>query len=197
MLEAERSRFRNHELETTLSECQQRLLEIRRLNKKGDYEGAGKILAICKALPKTENLSGDIAFLEGAIAHRKGDLKLATQKMEDASTLYRSGGVEHRRLRALINAEICKRDLMTYQSGAMHALGQAAAREKFYDLAGNIARGHAIELLTHGKFPEAFPQAMKSLEYYQLDGCPEDQAVAFTVAAIAAFLLGDLEKARE
>ncbi len=186
------------EEEQSLHLSYRQLLEARRFIKKGDYKVASHILKELHVQAKDFLIAGDREFLRGMILHREGNMSAAAQALTVAAQHFKNAREDHRHLRALINSFICQSDNVDiYNAGELFAFQQLATRKKYFDLAGNIQRARAGELLSAGKFEEAAHEALESVKNYEKDGCPEDLAVAYMMAAIAQAASGDTNAAQK
>lgn len=181
--------------ERDLPENQKALLEVRRHLASGSFEKIPKILQSLNA--DHPLLEGDREFLHAQYYHRTGEQGKAAEFMIAAALHYAKAGESYRELRALSNAHICLSTLESCLFGELVSLEQEARREGFLDLAANIVRTRAMELLIAGRLSEAYVHAMDAAELYQLEGYPDDRAVAIMVGAIALFMNGEVDRAKE
>jgi tetratricopeptide (TPR) repeat protein len=193
-----------HPEEIHLCEVAKLLLNVRRIINCGDLLIAQQLLLDAENTMKGATAieayiyQGDLKFLLATIAHRMGDHFAAAEYMHRASELFQKGNDYHRTLRALINEKIClTNDLISYNFGELYSLQLHANQEKMYDLSGNISRSRACEFIVAGKFNEAVGEAKQAIEYYQLEGYPDDLATSYCILAIALMLSGNIEKAQE
>jgi hypothetical protein len=181
--------------EKLLNSFQQDLLNCRRLIFSGKMD-ASKRIAHYILSNQDANLSekADAYFILGTIYNRSGN------RFEAKANFLNSAKISpdsHKQLRAVINSKICESKCASYICGELYALGQTAIRSEFYDLAGNIYKGMAIELLNAEKFLAATDAASKAEEFYSRDGCAEDRALNNCILAIANVLLGNLNQAQK
>lgn len=171
------------------------LLEARRLIHAREHSSAHQLLSGLEV--KESLLAGDRSSLLGAIAHREGNVELAARHYAEAGQHFEQGGDAHRMLRARINSRICENDLQSYLAGPLFALEQEARRREFRDLAAIVQKARAGELLSRGRFAEAFREAQVAIESFCVDGCSEDLEVARLLAALAAVATGDLAAGKQ
>lgn len=184
-----------HEQENELNEVEVTLLNVRRILVKCQYDTAEKILQGLKTGHPL--LEGDKHFLLGQVYHRKGNQIEAHKLMNKAGDLYQVAQEFYRELRARINGAICISTLESSLFGELFAYEQEARRFGFLDLAANICRSRAMDLLVVGRHAEAHTHAMKASDLYLLDGYPEDMAVSIVLAAIALHMKGDAKNAKK
>jgi tetratricopeptide (TPR) repeat protein len=183
-------------VENNLSLAQQNLLFIRRRIRRGELTVARDILL---HLPITKDLSldGDRLFLLASIAHRQGAPREASQLYSEAAKQYLQAPDDYRALRSLINAEICSGSLANSLSGSLYSLEQEVRRQGYHELAAHCLRMRASELLSAGRGPEALSEAEAAVAFYDLDGDPEDKAIAQYLSAIAQFQSQNAEAAQK
>jgi hypothetical protein len=114
-----------------------------------------------------------------------------------AADWYGKAGEPYRELRARINAAICVSSLESCLAGELLAYEQEARRQGYLDLAANICRTRAMELLINGNLLEAHIQAKESADLYQLDGYQDDRAVSIVMSAIALQMNNEGHRAQE
>jgi hypothetical protein len=180
--------------EETLSVEEQNLLNVRRNIFKNELQEAEKILLSTKS--ESPLLKADQEFLLAQIFHKKGNQKKASELMYLAADLYHIANEEYRELRARTNAAICLATLESCLTGELLAYEQESRRQGFMEIAANICRTRAIELLIAGRQTEAHLQAKEAANLYLLDGYTDDRAVAIILAAIALFMNGEKEEAQ-
>lgn len=180
--------------ENLLPDVEKTLLEVRRLLSQGKLEVAEKTLSAMKTAHPL--LEGDRQFLLAQYFHKKGDQQKASELMHKAADFYHMVGEYYRELRARSNAEICISSLESCLIGELLSLEQEARRQGFMDIVANICRTRAMELLIEGQLNESHLQAMEAADLYQLDGYPDDRAVALVLGAIALQMNGESERAQ-
>lgn len=181
--------------EACLPEIEKNLLQVRRFLYEQKLDEARSLLEKCNSLDPF--LKGDQLFLIAQFHHRKGEQKSACIFMNEAGDLYQQAGDLHRELRARSNSAICLSSLESCLVGDLHIYEQEARREGFLDILANILRTKAMEFLIAQRPQEAQAQALEAAGLYELDGYREDHAVALTLAAVCALLIGDVVKAQE
>ncbi len=181
--------------EQSLSQDERTLLEVRRRLSTSDIVGAKSLLMNFESADNL--LKGDYFFLFGQICHRSGEQNETSVYMNLAADQYRLIGDYHRELRARVNGALCVANLASCLVGDLSILEMEARRKNFSDIAANICRTRAIELLRAGRLSEAHAQAMEASALYQLDGYVHDRAVALAIAAIVQFCLGNTKLANE
>lgn len=190
-----------HAAECDLPAVYKLLLESRRCLKADEMARAIKILQqdwhIDPTHPHYYELSGDQQYLMGLIWHRQNSPERAEGFFERATQLYDKGKDTHRALRSLINQKICNASSESYIKGEIFFLKQRAFSLRYHDLVGNIEKAAACELLCVGEYTQAKIAAQSALTAYQLDGCPEDRAVATALLGIAHWITGDRAAAAE
>jgi len=140
---------------------------------------------------------GDIKVLKGHIYQQMGNYLLASQLHTQASQLFLSSGDEFRGLRAIINSKIFNTvSPIPYESGELYVLLKKVIRENYFDLAGNIYRGLAMELFKQSQYAEARIQIDMALKYYSQLSYPDDEAIAKCISALIWLQLGQSEKAK-
>lgn len=181
--------------EDQLSGEEKILLDVRRLifqNRLAEAEQALRLLSPTEAL-----LQGDKHFLLGQIFHKQGQQPTACRFMYEAATFYKQTGDLHRELRAQVNGAICVSTLDSCLFGDLYSFEQEARRLGFVDILGNIIRCRSMELLVAERPSEACAQALEAAQLYKIDGYQDDLSVAMFLAAISAFLMGDLLRAQD
>lgn len=182
-----------HESEAALSPDEVTLLEVRRAIFAVDYSQAEALL---RSVSETEELlRADRLFLQGQLLHKRGQQPEAAATMAQAADVYHAVGEHYRELRARVNGAICTSTLQSCVIGELLFLEQEARRQGFMDIAANICRTRAIELLIAEQLAEAHLQALQAADLYQLDGYPDDRAVALILGAIALQMNGESERA--
>lgn len=179
--------------EAQLSAEEKDLLECRRQIFRGAFKEAKKLLSNAAGL--NDFLEGDRKFLFAQILHRSGDQRGAEKLMKDAARDYLAAKDLHRELRARVNAAICVADLDRCLMGDLYAFELEARSQNFFDIAANICRTRAVELLRAARMPEAYTQAMEAKALYEQDGYPDDKSVALLLAALAKLSLGEMAEA--
>lgn len=181
--------------EKSLPETEKNLLEVRRCLARSEFDQAAKILQSLK--PEHPLLQGDKEFLMGQVFHRKGQQEKAADQMMAAALHYVKAGEEYRELRARTNAAICISTLESALFGDLMSLEQETRREGYLDLTANLVRNRAMELLIAGQLNEAHLQAMEAADLYQLEGYPDDRAIALITGAIALQMNGEHQRAQQ
>lgn len=175
--------------EDQLGPHERSLLEVRRLlhaSKLVDAEGI-----LMNFVSPVLLLNGDRLFLWGQVHHRKGEQKLASEYMNYAADEYRALGDFHRELRARVNGALCLSNLESALVGDLYCLELEARRRGYSDIAANICRTRATELLIAEKYSQALIQAREAADLYLQDGYQDDRAVALLLGALASTLSGD------
>jgi hypothetical protein len=172
------------------------LLEVRIMLSSGELDRAKNILSSLKIDDLALNLQADVEFLLGQHSFRIGNLDSYFRHMHVAKLLYSNAGDSYRALRAQINVEVIRAEKDSFECGNLKALYQEARRQQAFDLAGNIAKGEAIECVKRGEIKKALTFGLLALENYESDGCPEDQSLTNVVTAIIYFILGDFKNAQ-
>ena len=179
--------------ESSLSKGERVLLEVRRQLFKSDLKMAENMLK--EITFENHLLEGDKFFLQAQVYHRRGEQPEASRLWNVAADKYCLIEDFHRELRARVNGALVISTLESCLYGDLLSFEQEAKRQNFLDIAANIARTRAIELLKAGMLNEAYNQSMEASALYQLDGYQDDRAVAVLLAAISQLCLGNLEKA--
>jgi hypothetical protein len=173
------------------------LLEVRRRLFRGEFPSAQDMLDKLEKIQMNHFFEGDRLFLMGQVMHRQGIQKEAARYMSLAGDQYAIDGDFHRELRARVNGALCLSTLESCLIGELNAFEQEARRLNFMDIASNICRTRATELLKANRAREAYHQAMESSHLYLLDGYQDDRSVSLILAAICQLLLGNRSKAFE
>lgn len=180
--------------EESLSIEEKYLLNIRRHIFKGELQEAEETLLLIETTHFL--LRADKEFLLAQIFHKKGNQKKAAELMYLAADFYQMANEEYRELRARSNAAICLATLESCLTGELMAYEQEARRQGFMEIAANISRTRAIELLIAGRLTEAHLQANVAANLYLLDGYADDRAVAVILSAIALLMNGERGEAQ-
>lgn len=195
------------EVESELNPLYQQLLEIRRKIFFGQTENMQKQIQKLKILMTTSDqefqidsfslLRGDLELLSGIISTIKGDYKTAGSKMHSASDFYVQSNDYRRAYKALANEHICiNNTLPTYQTGELYALNEQCLAAGYYDVAGNIYKSYALELLSAGNVPHSIEMAKKAQTQYQKECFIDDLLIAKGVEAIGEALLQNWQRAK-
>lgn len=182
-----------HRDEAHLSLHEVTLLNVRRALFATDYSAAATLLESFKGIEGF--LVADHYFLQGQVLHKRGAQAEAASLMFRAADVYQVAGEFYRELRARVNGHICIATLESCIMGELFFLEQEARRQGFMDIAANICRTRAIELLIAEQLTESHLQALQAADLYQLDGSPDDRSVALILGAIALQMNGEPERA--
>lgn len=145
----------------------------------------------------TPLIIGDAKVLKGHVYQQMGNYALASQLHSEASQLFLSSGDEFRGLRAIINSKIFNTEATTsYESGELYVLLKKVIRENYFDLAGNIYRGLAMELFNQSQYAEARVQIDLALKCFSKLSYPDDEAIAQCLSSLIWLQLGQPEKAK-
>jgi len=146
---------------------------------------------------KSSLIIGDTKVLKGHIYQQLGNYELASQLHSEASQLFLSSGDDFRGLRAITNSKIFNTEsTRSYESGELYVLLKTVLREKYFDLAGNIYRGLAMELFNQSQYAEARVPIDMALKCYGKLSYPDDEAIAMCLSALIWLQLGQPEKAK-
>lgn len=181
--------------EQTLPCYAQELLQVRRFLYSESLDEADFILHKLRYQNLPEIFNADRVFLEGQVLHKRGFQKEALLKMHEAADMYHLCKDYFRELRARSNAYIAVCDLQMCLIGELLAIEQKARRLGYFEIAANICRARAEELMQAGKFAQAHQAAEEAISLYANDGYPDDQAVAIYLSALCLLMLGHPEDA--
>lgn len=173
------------------------LLEVRRFLNSSSLQEADSILHALRYQEIPLIFTADRVFLEGQVLHRRGFQSEALIKLNEAADIYHQAGDYFRELRSRSNAYIANCDLRMCLFGELVALEQKARRLGYLEIAANICRARAEQLMQVGRFDEAVLAAEEAVSLYQSDGYPDDQAVAVYLAALSLMMLGKTEQAHQ
>lgn len=140
----------------------------------------------------------DIQAIKANLLQRIGDYEGASCLQMQASQLFYRLGDVFRGLRAVINSKMYHTSsASSYQTGELRILLQQAHRQGFYDLAGHIYRGLALELFNTGEYAQARIAIHAALANYRLLSYPDDESIALFLSTLINLQLNHFDKAKK
>jgi tetratricopeptide (TPR) repeat protein len=139
----------------------------------------------------------DIKAVKANLLQRLGDYEGAARLQLQASEMFFRLGDEFRGVRAVVNSRLyLASSPASYQSGELRILLQQVHRQRFYDLAGHIYRGLALELFNSGDYAQARIAIHSAIANYRLLSFADDESIALYLSVLIHLQLNNHERAR-